>query len=427
MEFNVFAAVILLALIVDYALNLLSDHLNLRAAGEELPREFEGVYEQEQYRDSQRYLHATTRFGQLMATVNLIVLLSFWFLGGFAWLDGLVAGVLPEGWLDSMAVRGLLYVGCLLILKFVLSLPFRVYRTFVIEERFGFNQTTARTFVLDMVKGIILSVVLGAPLFVTILEFFQRTGSMAWVYCWAVSAVFMLFVQFIAPRWIMPLFNEFEPLAEGELRGAIEDYVEKVDFPIEGVYEMDGSRRSSRSNAFMAGFGGNRKIALFDTLIDRHDEDELVAVLAHEVAHYKKKHVLKSVALAVLELGVMFYLLSIFLESEGLYRAFGFAAGRTPLYAGFVLFGLLYSPVKMVLSVLYNAFSRRNEFEADRFAAETTGRPDKLAEALKKLSRDNLGNLTPHPLAVFLHYSHPPVLERVRQLQRSKGVVERDG
>jgi STE24 endopeptidase len=257
-------------------------------------------------------------------------------------------------------------------------------------------------------------------LFAAVLALFAYGGPLAWVYCWGVSAVFMLFIQFIAPRWIMPLFNEFRDLKDEELREAIEGYAESVDFPIEGVYEMDGSRRSTKSNAFMAGFGKNKKIALFDTLIERHSIEELVGVIAHEVGHYKKKHVLKGVVLGIVEMGVMFFLLSIFIRADGLYRAFGFEIQR-PLseipYVGFVLFGLLYSPVQLILSFFYNAYSRHNEREADAFAVETTGKPEVLAEGLKKLSRDNLSNLTPHPLAVFLHYSHPPVLERVRRLQ----------
>ena len=414
MEFHVFAVIVLAALAVDFLLNLVSDVLNLKSAGEDLPTEFEDVYDEEKYGESQRYLKTTTRFGWVSSTVSLILLLAFWFLGGFPYLDALVRRLVPEGW-QSTIVLGLCYVGALLILKTLGSLPFRIYSTFVIEERFGFNKTTPRTFVMDTIKVLCLTVLLGAPLFAAVLAFFQYAGPLAWVWCWAVSAAFMLLLQFIAPRWIMPLFNEFEPLEDDDLREAIEGYAQEVDFPIEGVYEMDGSRRSTKSNAFLAGFGRNKKIALFDTLIERHSVGELVTVIAHEIGHYKRKHILKGTVLGIVQLGVVFYLLSLFIDSDGLYRAFGFGAGHTPLYAGFVLFGLLYSPVKLVLSVLFNAFSRHNEREADQFALDTTDSPEEFAEALKKLSRDNLSNLTPHPLTVFLHYSHPPVLERVRR------------
>lgn len=418
MEFNIFAIIVLAALALDYVLSLVSDVLNLRSAGEELPEEFQDVYDQDKYRESQRYLKTRTRFGQVSSTVSLALLLGFWFLGGFPWLDRLVHRILPDAW-EHVIVLGLCYVAALMILKLLVSLPFRLYSTFVIEERFGFNKTTPRTFVLDIVKVLGLTALLGAPLFAAVLALFEYAGEWAWVYCWAVSGAFTLLIQFIAPRWIMPLFNEFRTLEDEELREAIENYAEEVEFPIEGVYEMDGSKRSTKSNAFLAGFGRNKKIALFDTLIERHTVPELVGVIAHEIGHYKKKHILKATVLGIVELGVIFYLLSLFIRSPGLYQAFGVdPTPGPPLYVGFVLFGLLYSPVKLVLSLLINAFSRHNEREADRFAVQTTGRPEDLAEALKKLSRDNLSNLTPHPFTVFLEYSHPPVLERVRSLRR---------
>ncbi len=409
---NIFSIVILAALAVDFLLNLAADLLNLRALGEELPEEFEDVYDRETYARSQEYTRARTRFGLLTSAFNLALLLAFWFLGGFNWLDGVV-----RSWEWGVVGTGLAYIGILVFFKSVLSLPFRVYSTFVIEERFGFNKTTPKTFVLDMLKGLGLAVALGGPLLAGIIAFFTWGGPYAWLYAWGAVTLFTLFVQFIAPRWIMPLFNEFEPLEEGELRSMIREYAERVRFSLEGVYVMDGSRRSSKSNAFFTGFGKNKRIALYDTLIEKHSEEELVAVLAHEIGHYKKKHILKNILASVAQAGVMFWLLSVFLESPGLYEAF--YMDQMSVYAGLVFFGLLYAPLDMLLSILMQMISRRYEYEADSFAAETY-RPGPMVRALKKLSADNLSNLTPHPFYVFLNYSHPPVLERIRAL-RSAG------
>lgn len=409
---NIFSIVILAALGIDFLLNLAADLLNLKSLSGELPEEFEDVYDRETYARSQEYTRARTRFGLITSSVNLAALLAFWFFGGFNWLDGVVGG-----WELGVIWTGLAYIGILVLLKSLLSLPFRVWSTFVIEERFGFNKTTPKTFVMDMLKGMGLAVVLGGPLLAGILAFFTWGGDYAWIYAWLAVTLFTLFVQFIAPRWIMPLFNDFKPLEEGDLRRKIRDYAGRVRFSLEGVYVMDGSKRSSKSNAFFTGFGKNKRVALFDTLIEKHSEEELVAVLAHEIGHYKKKHILQNIVVSVAQAGVMFWLLSVFLDSPGLYEAF--YMDQMTVYAGLVFFGLLYAPLDMVLSVLMQMVSRRHEYQADAFAAETY-RPAPMIEALRKLSADNLSNLSPHPFYVLLNYSHPPVLERIRAL-RSAG------
>ena len=248
-----------------------------------------------------------------------------------------------------------------------------------------------------------------------ILFFFEKTGSAAWLWCWATTTAFSLIVMFAAPTWIMPLFNKFTKLDEGELRDEILGLAERVDFPLEGLFVIDGSRRSSKANAFFTGFGKSKRIALYDTLIDGQSTDELVAIVAHEIGHYKRKHILKSLLLGILHFGVLFYLLSYFLKSEELFNAFGVA--QTPVYAGLVFFGLLSTPFEMLLSFAMSSFARKNEFEADFFSAKTTGRPEDLVTALKKLSGENLTNLTPHPFYVRLHHSHPPVLDRIKALR----------
>ena len=296
-----------------------------------------------------------------------------------------------------------------------LGLPFRIYSTFVIEERFGFNRTTGRTFVLDRVKGLALGAVLGGALLAAVLFFFDWAGPLAWLWCWGAVTGFMLTAQFVAPTWIMPLFNTFSPLDGGELKDALLDYARSTQFPLDGITVIDGSRRSAKANAFFTGFGSHKRIALFDTLIEQQTTPELVAIVAHEVGHYKRRHILKGLTLSLAHTGALFWLLSLFLDRPGLFDAF--AVPEPSVHAGLVFFGLLFTPIELVLSVLVNSFSRRYEFEADAFAADTTGSAEPLVTALKKLSADSLSNLTPHPLQVFLHHSHPPVLHRITALR----------
>lgn len=408
---NTFALVILAALLLDYLLNLTADYLNLKSLDEPLPDEFRDTVDEETYKKSQAYTRARTRFGIISSSVDLPVLLIFWFAGGFNWLDQLV-----RSWGFGVVETGLFYIGALVLFRMLLSLPFNIYSTFVIEEEFGFNRTTPKTFVADLLKGVLLSVVLGAPVLAGIIAFFEFGGALAWLWAWLAVTLFTLLVQFIAPTWIMPIFNTFEPLDDEELRRKFRDYAAKVRFPLKGIYVMDGSKRSSKSNAFFTGFGENKRIALFDTLLKNHSHEELMAVLAHEIGHYKKRHIPRNILLSVIQSGIMFLLLSLFLQVPGLFEAF--YMDQMSVYAGLVFFGLLYAPVQMVLSLGMQALSRRFEYEADEFAAETTNNPDAMIQVLKKLSRDNLSHLTPHRFYVMLHYSHPTVLQRIRALRR---------
>ena len=407
---NIYAIIILTALLLDFVMNLVADLLNLKALDKELPDEFEEVYDEETYRESQQYTKVRTRFGVFTSAFNLAVLLLFWFAGGFNWLDQVV-----RGWELGAIWTGLTYIGFLVFFKSVLSLPFSIYSTFVIEEKFGFNETTPKTFVLDILKGLGLSVVIGGPVLAGILIFFTYFEQYGWLYAWGAVSLFTLLMQYVAPRWIMPLFNKFEPLDDEQLREKIENYAERVQFPLREIYVMDGSKRSSKSNAFFTGFGKNKRVVLYDTLIEKHSEDELVSVLAHEIGHYKKKHIYKNMAISILHTGVMFLLLSIFLHSEGLFEAF--YMDDPSVYAGLIFFGLLFAPIEMILSIFMQMLSRKYEYEADRFAAETH-RSESMVQALKRLSKDNLSNLTPHSFYVFLNYSHPPVLKRIRAIKR---------
>jgi len=410
---NTFFFIILFALLIEYAVSVVANLLNLKSLKSDPPPALEGVYQPEEYRKAQEYIRTNTRFDVVTDTFSLLVLLSFWFAGGFNYLDQVV-----RSWSFDPIVRGLLYIGILMLGYSLLTLPFSIYHTFVIEERFGFNRTTPRTFLLDRIKGLGLAALLGAALLSGILALFEHVGYQAWVYCWLAVAAFSLVMQYVTPTWIMPLFNKFTPLESGELKEAILNYARSVGFPVTNVFVIDGSRRSSKSNAFFTGFGRNKRIALFDTLIKNHTVPELIAVLAHEIGHYKKRHILQGTIINILHTGLLFFVLSIFLGSPGLYDAFYME--QQSIYSGIVFFGLLYTPLEMVLSVIMHALSRKNEYEADRFAAETIQHPQHLVEALKKLHAGNLSNLMPHPFYVFLNYSHPPLLQRVRAILRNQ-------
>lgn len=410
---NIYTIIILAALLGEYILNIVADVLNLRTLSTALPTEFEGVYGSDSYKKSQEYTRTRTIFGIFESTFSIIVTLVFWFVGGFNYLDQIV-----RNWDLANIWTGLIYIGILVLMRSILSLPFSIYSTFVIEERFGFNKTTPATFIFDMIKGLLLAVVLGGPLLIGILAFFQYAGALAWLYCWSVASVFVLFVQFIAPTWIMPLFNKFNPLESGELKNAILSYAQSVNFSLRDVFMMDGSKRSSKSNAFFTGFGKNKRIALFDTLIQKHTVSELVAVLAHEIGHYKKKHITQGIIISILHMGIMFFLMSIFINQQGLFDAFFMQ--NISVYAGLLFFGMLFTPIEFLLSLALNALSRKNEYEADRFSVETIEHSETMIDALKKLSVDNLSHLTPHPFYVVLNYSHPPILERIKTIRTLK-------
>ena len=408
---NIFTLIIIAALALEFLLNTIADALNLKALKHEIPPALAGVYKPDEYRKSQEYTRSRTRFGFVTSSFGLLIILLFWFTGGFNFLDQIV-----RSWGFGPIANGLYYIGILVIAYELLTLPSSVYVTFVIEERFGFNRTTPRVFITDRLKGLAITILLGGFVLAAILVLFEYAGDYAWLYCWLTVTILTIVIQFIAPIWIMPLFNKFTPMEPGELKDAIQSYTRSTGYEVGNISVMDGSKRSTKANAFFTGFGRTKRIALFDTLISKHTIKELIAVLAHEIGHYKKKHVLWGILISIAHTGLIFYLLSVLLGSSGLYQAF--YMDHTSIYAGLLFFGLLYTPVEMVLSVALHMFSRRNEYAADRFAAQTAGEPESLVEALKKLSAGNLSNLTPHPFYVFLNYSHPTLLQRVQAIQR---------
>lgn len=406
---NIYTVVILTAILFVFALNLIADVLNLGWIRDTVPDAFMDHYDEDKYKKSQEYLKVNTRFGWFSSTVSLVLLLGFWFLKGFQILDHALRqlGFGP-------VVTGILFMGSLILLKSLVSLPFTIYDTFVIEEKFGFNKTTVNVFIADLIKGLVLGILIGTPLLGAVLLFFEYAGPQAWLYCWITVVCFLILLNYLVPTVIMPLFNKFEPIEDGELKTAIMDYAKSIDFPLTNVFSMDGSKRSSKSNAFFTGFGKNKRIVLFDTLIENHSVSELVGVLAHEMGHYKLKHIIKSLVIGVFQAGIVFYILSICLSQKGLFDAFYME--NMSVYAGLIFFSLLYTPVDLLTGILMNLYSRKNEFEADHFAVTTSRDKQSLKHALIKLSVNNLGNLFPHPLYVVLHYSHPPVMKRIETI-----------
>ncbi len=407
---NVYLVLVLAFLTGAWALETALSRLNMSALGQGLPPEFEDVFDTGKYQQSQRYARTGARVDMVEQTVNLAVLAAFILSGGFNALD--LAARAP-GW--SPIPTGLAYFAALALLSGALSLPFSIYRTFVVEERFGFNTTTWQTFLADRLKGILLGAAIGGPLLAAVLAFFVHAGPKAWVWAWAAAAAVTLMVQYLSPTLILPLFYRFRPLEDGPVRQAVTAYATAQGLELSDIYVVDGSRRSRKANAFFTGLGRKKRIALFDTLLHGHDPEEVVAVLAHETGHRRLGHISRMTATAIARSGLTFWLLSLFLGNRDLFAAFGM--DHVSVHGALVFFGLLYTPLAMVLSVAGNALSRRFEFQADAFAARTTDRPEAMASALKKLSAANLANLTPHPAYVAVHYSHPPVLERIRTLR----------
>lgn len=412
-EFNLLAVSLLVALFVFWKLDFIATLLTLKNLEPKLPEEFRGVWDDAKYAKAQDYERAQAKFGIISSISSLTLFLVFWFMGGFGWLDGLMREL---GY--GPIVIGLLFIGGMYLGSMLISLPFDIYSTFVLEEKFGFNKTTPATFVTDQIKGLVITALIGAPLMALILWIFLSVAN-AWIFAWLAVTVISLALTYLAPSLILPLFNKFTPLEDGELNEAIQAMAKKCDFPLTEISVMDGSKRSAKANAFFTGFGKRKKIALFDTLVEKQTTDELVAVLAHEIGHFKKKHIVQRLVLSVIQTAVIFFLLGLATNQDSvfgqqLYSAFGVEHSYA---VGLVLFMIMFKPVSRIISIFMNMLSRKHEFEADTYASEAQGTPNNLVSALKKLSAENLSNLTPHPLEVFLDHSHPPVLTRIEALK----------
>jgi STE24 endopeptidase len=393
-----------------YLLETVSVLLNLKHLSQPLPEDFKDVFDEAAFAKSQAYSRESARHDLIASGVRLAVFLVFWLAGGFPWLQSVVAGVTV-----SPIYQGLLGISLLHLGSSLISLPFTCYDTFKIEAKYGFNKTTPAVFIADQIKGLVLGAVIGLPVLALLLWLFG-TFPGAWLWAWLAVTVLVLALQYIAPRYLMPLFNKFTPLEDGPLKTAIQSLSGTCAFPVKELFVIDGSRRSTKGNAFFAGFGKNKRIALYDTLIEKHPQSELLAVLAHEIGHFKRGHIVQRLWVAVVQLAVIFLLMGTVLSHPGLHAAFGLA--HPVLWLGFVFFMILFEPVQTVLGILSGLWSRKHEYEADAYAAGATGGPADMTAALKRLARDTLSNLTPHPLTVFLHYSHPPMIQRLAALRK---------
>lgn len=415
-KMNGYLLLILVVLLGDAFLHWVVDRLNLKRLSATLPEAFRDWYDEARYAESQRYLRASTTFETIQALFSLVVTLLFLLAGGFGWLQGIAVSA---GY--GMILTGVMYMAILMVGLALIGLPFSVYDTFILEDRFGFNKTTPGTFAADQVKSLLLSMVIGLPLLAGLLWFFSTYPQWGWLITLGVFLLVQFSLMLIAPLVLLPLFNKFTPLAEGELKTAIESYAQQQQYKLSGIFSIDGSRRSTKSNAYVTGFGSLKRIALFDTLIEKHTTDELVAVLAHEVGHAKLGHIRKMLLASALSSAVMFFLLSLFLQKPGLYQAMGvdwYGAGDAPLYVGLIGFLMIMAPLQRLMGIGISALSRKHEYEADAFAVRSTGSAEPLMSALKRLSVDNLSNLTPHPAKVWLEYSHPPMPERLAAIQK---------
>ncbi|MGL1932021.1 MAG: M48 family metallopeptidase [Desulfotalea sp.] len=378
--------------------------INLRAQPEQLPKYFEDIYNVNKYKKSLNYNRETTNLSLLSNAISTIITLSMLFLGGFNYLDQLA-----RGYNQGEIVTGLIFFSLISLVYGLISMPFSIYSTFVIEERYGFNRTTIKTFIVDSIKGISLTVILGGGLLATVLWFFLISGPLAWIYCWLATIIFSFVMQILAPVIIMPMFNKFTPIEDDSLRDKIGQYANKQGFKLNGIFIMDSSKRSAKLNAFFTGFGKFRKVVLFDTLVEKLSKDEILAVLAHEIGHAKLKHMLKGLMVSIIQTGLIFFLLSLIIKNTSFTLSL---MGNYSIYASLFFFAYLLSPTNFVISYFSNQLSRKNEYEADEYAAKTTGESKFLVAALKKLAGENMANLSPHPLYVKVYYSHPPLRDR---------------
>jgi len=400
---------ILFILIGEFILTTVMNYLNSKSFKNPIPADLNDVYNAEEYEKSQAYKLTNYKFGIFASIFSLILILVFLFFGGFAWVDNIA-----QDQSDNSIVQALVFFGIIMIGSDILNIPFSYYQTFVIEEKFGFNKTTRSTFFLDKLKQWTLTIIIGSGILSLVIWFFLWSGTSFWLYTWAIIAIFTLFMNLFYSKLIVPLFNKQEPLEAGSLKEKIENYAAKVGFDLQNIFVINGSKRSTKANAYFSGFGKEKRVTLYDTLINDLEEEEIVAVIAHEIGHYKRKHVIYNLVTSILLTGFMLLLLSLFINHPEVSLAIG--VDRPSFHTALIGFGILYSPISEITGLLMNHFSRKFEYQADDYAKNTYAALP-LITSLKKLSKNSLSNLTPHPAYVFMHYSHPPLIDRIRNLK----------
>lgn len=406
--------IIIAILVLDFALEWYLDYLNNSQVSEALPDEVKDLYDAEAYKKQQQYFLANKKFGMVSGLFSFVVMMLMFFLFGFAFVDNIA-----RGFSENSIVIALIFFGILYFANEVLNIPFGIYHTFKIEERFGFNKMTPALFAADTVKGWLLTVLLGGGVLALLMLIYNETGAYFWLIAWAVMSGISIFMLMFYSNLIVPLFNKQTPLEDGELRTAIQEFCKKVDFGLDDLYVIDGSKRTTKANAYFTGLGSKKRIVLYDTLMNTLNTEEIVAVLAHEIGHYKHKHTLLMLLISILNTGFMLFLLSLALgtpETGNVHLAEALGSQYPSFHLGVIVFGILYTPISTLLGVGLNVISRRNEFQADSFAKEN-GLGEELGEALKKLSVSTLSNLNPHKAYVFFHYSHPTLIQRIRNLK----------
>ena len=406
-----FYIIIISAIIFEYLISSLSTILNMKSISAILPEGFEKVYNKNKYAKSQKYLKINSQFSLFSSSFSFFIIMIIIHFGVFGFLDDFVRAKS-----SNSIYSGLVFFGILFIINDIINLPFSFFKNFVIEEKFGFNKMTISIFIKDKLKSYLLVFFIGGITMFSILSFFYYFETYGWLIVWIFLTIFSIIIQPIFIHFIAPMFNKFTPLNDGELKSAITKYSKKINFPISRIDVMDGSKRSNHSNAYFTGFGKSKRIALFDTLINNHSIEEIVSVVAHEAGHYKKKHIFFGMILGVIQTGLMLFLFNFIINEVALYKVFG--VSEPSIYTGLVFFGLLFTPINMILSLISLSISRKNEFEADQYALDTTNNPQALISMLKGLASDNLSHLTPHPFTVFLQYTHPPIYERVKKIEK---------
>jgi STE24 endopeptidase len=396
-------------IIINFIIDKVLGSLNAKHFNDELPPELRDVYDEYEYKKSQAYKATNDRFSNITSAFSLILTLAFFYFDGFEYVDNLARSYSSEN-----IIIALIFFGIIMLASDIITTPFAYYQTFVIEEKFGFNKTTVKTFILDKIKGWLMLIIVGGGILSLILWFYEATGTDFWLYAWALVTVFSVFMNMFYSKLIVPLFNKQTPLEEGELRSKIAAYAKTVGFKLDKIFVIDGSKRSTKANAYFSGFGSEKRVTLYDTLVNDLDDEEIVAVLAHEVGHYKRKHIIFNLFASILLTGLTLYILSLLISNPLLSNALGVEIPS--FHIGLIAFGLLYSPISEITGLIMNYLSRKFEYQADNYAKETyAGEP--LITSLKKLSKNSLSNLTPHPAYVFMHYSHPTLLERIKNLR----------
>ena len=409
MNSNTLFFILIAILVIDFIIDTVLDVLNAKHFNDELPQELKDVYDKDDYEKSQRYKSANFKFGLISSSFSLLLTLCFFFFDGFALVDEWARSVTSHPILITLVFFGVIMIG-----SDLLTTPFSYYRTFVIEEKFGFNKTTKRTFFIDKLKGLFLTIVVGGLVLAAVTAFYYQFPEQFWIYTWILVAVFTLFMNLFYSKLIVPIFNKQTPLEEGSLRTAISEYAKTVGFTLDNIFVINGSKRSTKANAYFSGFGSQKRITLYDTLINDLEDDEIVAVLAHEVGHYKRKHIIFNLCASILLTGMTLYILSLFISHPLFAEALN--VSQPSFHIGLIVFGILYSPISEVTGLIMNLFSRKFEYQADDYA-KNTYKAEPLISSLKKLSKNSLSNLTPHKAYVFMHYSHPTLFQRIQNLK----------